>query len=53
MNLVEQNGATQKNVWNTGNAYWLPANAPNTLHADVNAGEEAIEVMVVELKHEK
>lgn len=53
MNLVQQNGATEKHVWTTGSAYWLPASPPNTMHADVNAGDKPIEVMVVELKREK
>lgn len=52
MKIVEQDGATEQHVWETGKAYWLPANPPNTLHTDVNAGDEPIEVMVVELKHE-
>jgi hypothetical protein len=50
MNLVNENGPTEKHVWETGHAYWLPANAPNTRHADVNAGDKPIEVMVVELE---
>ena len=53
MNIVEQNGPTEKHVWETGKAYWLPANPPGTQHADVNAGTKPIEVIVVELKHEK
>jgi len=53
MNIVEQNGTTEQHVWETGEAYWLPANPPNTMHADVNAGNKPIEVIVVELKHEK
>ncbi|HUJ31333.1 MAG TPA: hypothetical protein VLY23_08645 [Candidatus Acidoferrum sp.] len=53
MRIVEQNGPTETHVWETGKAYWLPANPPNTVHADVNAGDKPIEVMVVELKHEK
>jgi hypothetical protein len=32
---------------------WLPLNPPNTMHAEVNAGDKPIEVIVVELKHEK
>jgi beta-alanine degradation protein BauB len=52
MNIVEQGGPAEQHVWETGRAYWLPANAPNTLHTDVNAGDKPIEVMVVELKHE-
>lgn len=53
MNIVEQNGTTEQHIWETGKAYWLPANPPNTMHADVNAGNKPIEVIVVELKHEK
>ena len=53
MNLVQQNGPTERHVWETGKAYWLPANPPNTMHADVNAGNQPIEVMVVELKKDR
>ena len=53
MNLVEQNGPTERHVWETGKAYWLPAMPPNTLHSDVNAGDKPMEVMVVELEKEK
>jgi hypothetical protein len=52
MNIVEQNGAKNSHIWETGKAYWLPANPPNTMHTDVNAGDKPIEVMVVELKKE-
>jgi hypothetical protein len=53
MKIVEQTGAAEEHVWETGKAYWLPANPPNTMHADVNGGDKPIEVMVVELEHEK
>jgi beta-alanine degradation protein BauB len=53
MKIVEQNGASETHVWNTGKAYWLPANPPGTMHADVNAGNQPIEVMVVELKKDR
>jgi beta-alanine degradation protein BauB len=53
MKIVDQNGASEPHVWETGKAYWLPANPPNTMHADVNSGDKPIEVMVVELTHEK
>jgi beta-alanine degradation protein BauB len=53
MKIVDQNGAAEQHAWETGKAYWLPANPPNTMHADVNAGDKPIEVMVVELQHEK
>jgi beta-alanine degradation protein BauB len=53
MKIVERDGTSETHVWETGKAYWLGANAPNTSHADVNAGAEPIEVMVVELEKEK
>jgi len=53
MKIVESTGASESHLWETGKAYWLPANAPGTTHADVNAGNEPIEVMVVELEKEK
>ena len=53
MNIVDQSGAKEAHVWEAGKAYWLPANAPNMMHADVNAGNKPIEVVVVELQKEK
>jgi hypothetical protein len=53
MIIAEDNGRSESHVWETGKAYWLPANAPNRMHADINKGDKPIEVMVVELKHEK
>ena len=53
MEIVDQNGTKEAHVWETGKAYWLPANPPNTRHADVNTGDQPIEVMVVELTKEK
>jgi quercetin dioxygenase-like cupin family protein len=50
MNIVIQGGATETHQWETGKAYWLPANPPGEMHTDVNAGDKPIEVMVVELK---
>jgi beta-alanine degradation protein BauB len=50
MKIVDQAGASETETWETGHAYWLPANAPNTLHGDINTGEGPIEVMVVEIK---
>src|SRR5271170_185883 len=52
MKIVESTGASEEHHWEAGKAYWLPANLPNTTHADVNAGDKPIEVMVVELEHE-
>lgn len=53
MKIVEDSGKSEDHPWETGHAYWLTANPPNTQHADVNAGTEPIEVMVVELEKEK
>ncbi len=52
MKIVDQQGKSEEHVWETGKAYWLPTNPPNTMHADVNAGDKPIEVMVVELEKE-
>lgn len=49
MDIREETGHSDIQNWETGQAYWLPAN-PKTLHQDVNIGKEPIEVMVVELQ---
>src|SRR5215467_2919729 len=51
--VEEQTGASQTQVWETGKAYWLPANPPATMHRDINVGDRPIEVMVVEVKDDK
>ena len=53
MKIVEDSGKSEDHPWETGHAYWLPANPPNTQHTDVNEGTEPIEVMVVELEKAK
>jgi len=53
VNIVTPDGKVEPHVWETGKAYWLPANDPGTVHSDVNAGDKPIEVMVVELQKEK
>jgi quercetin dioxygenase-like cupin family protein len=50
IDLIEQNGPTEHHAWETGKAYWLPKNPPNTLHIDANTGSKPVVVMVVELK---
>jgi hypothetical protein len=50
MRIVKQSGGSEMHKWETGTAYWLPANAPGELHGDVNTGDKPIEVMVVEVK---
>ena len=53
MAIVDQSGTRESHVWETGKAYWLPTNPANTRHADLNMGDEPVEVMVVELTKEK
>ena len=53
MKIEDQSGTSETHVWETGKAYWLPANPPNTLHRDVNMGDRPIEVMVLELEDDK
>src|ERR1700749_2231478 len=52
MKIVEPDGKSESHNWETGKAYWLPTNPPGTMHADVNACDKPIEVMVVELEKE-
>ena len=53
MKIAEVSGASETRVWETGKAYWLPANPPGTMHSDVNVGDKPIEVMVVEAEDDK
>ena len=39
--------------WETGKAYWLGIDPPGQMHADVNNSSKPIEVIVVELKHDR
>ena len=50
MKILEETGQSEMHEWQTGKAYWLPANPPGTRHQDVNVGDKPIEVMVVELQ---
>jgi quercetin dioxygenase-like cupin family protein len=50
LRIVKDSGASQTVNWETGKAYWLTSDPPNELHADVNDGDRAIEVIVVELQ---
>ena len=53
VNIVTPDGKSEPHVWETGKAYWLPANDAGTMHSDVNGGTKPIEVMVVELQKER
>jgi quercetin dioxygenase-like cupin family protein len=48
--IVKESGESRTVTWESGKAYWLPADPPGERHADLNDGREPIEVMVVELK---
>ena len=50
LHLVTEAGDEKPMVWESGRAYWLDADPPGELHGDVNRGDEAIEVIVVELQ---
>lgn len=50
MKILQQSGESQSHAWETGKAYWLPAEPPGKLHDDINAGDKPIELIVVELK---
>jgi beta-alanine degradation protein BauB len=53
MKIEDQSGTSETHVWETGKAYWLPANPPNTMHRDINVSDHPIEVMVVEVEDDK
>jgi len=53
MKIAEVSGRSDTQVWETGKAYWLPANPPGTMHSDMNVGDKPIEVMVVEAKDDQ
>ena len=53
MKIEDQSGTAETHVWETGKAYWLPANPPNTMHRDINVGDHPIEVMVVEVEDDE
>jgi beta-alanine degradation protein BauB len=53
LNVVHQAGGKETYDWESGKAYWLTADPPGQLHADVNTGTEPIEVVVIELKQAK
>ena len=53
MKIAEDTGASETHDWQTGSAYWLPANPPGTHHQDINVGDKPIVVMVVELQKAK
>ncbi len=54
LDVTDEKGNTiQKEVWESGKAYWLDADKAGTQHGDLNKGKEPMEVIVVELKNDK
>jgi hypothetical protein len=52
MKIVNQDGTSEMQRWDTGKAYWLSAAEGKKRHADANQGDKPIEVMVIELKND-
>ncbi len=54
LTVVDQGGHPLTTYeWERGRAYWLDADPPGQLHADVNNTGRPIEVIVVELKQDR
>ena len=54
LSVVDETGkALNTYNWESGKAYWLPADPPAQMHADVNRSGRPIEVIVVELQKDK
>ena len=51
MKIVNEDGTSETERWDTGKAYWLSATEGKKRHADANQGDKPIEVMVIELKN--
>ena len=49
LTIRKQSGSSQVMRWETGKAYWLEADPPGELHADVNDTDKPIEVMTIEM----
>jgi beta-alanine degradation protein BauB len=51
MKIVNEDGTSQTEQWDTGKAYWLSLEEGKKRHADANTGDKPIEVMVIEIKN--
>jgi hypothetical protein len=51
MKILNEDGTSETEQWDTGKAYWLSAAEGKKRHADANQGDKPIEVMVIELKN--
>ena len=54
LNVVDKDGKVM-NTYNlkAGTAMWLGVDPPGQMHADVNPGSKAVQVIVVQLKHDR
>jgi len=50
LTIVQETGERKTVTWETGNAYWLEADEPGTMHGDVNEGDAPMVVVIVEMK---
>ena len=48
--INENHEKTGELVLETGKTYWLEADAPDTLHGDINEGRRPVRVVVVEFR---
>lgn len=46
----EETGEISDLIYDTHKAYWIPEDAPDVLHGDINNSDENIEVMIIEFK---
>lgn len=54
LKVVDPDGKTLNTYhWESGKAYWLDADPPGQMHADVNDTSHPIEVIVVELRKDR
>lgn len=54
LSVVDKDGNTVNTYdWESGKAYWLGADPPGQMHADVNRSGKPIEVIVVELQQDR
>jgi len=54
LKVVDSTGKTLNTYhWERGKAYWLDADPPGQMHADVNDTSNPIEVIVVELRKDR
>ena len=54
LKVVDSTGTTLHTYhWESGKAYWLDADPPGQMHADVNDTSHPIEVIVVELRTDR